>query len=818
MANVTYTVKKGDTLSEIALRYGTTVSALAALNNISNPDYIVVGQTLTISGTATTSASNNSSRAVIDVFGLQSNTDRTIFATWKWDRSNTDHYEVRWLYATGDGVDFIGNESDVKNKQSLYNAPENATHVTFYVRPVSKTYTSNGKEVSYWTAGWSTAKKYYFKNNPPSTPSVPTVTIDEYNLTAELDNLDLNAKSIQFQVIKNDTSMFKTAMVSIKVLKASFTCPITPGNEYKVRCRAVRDNLYSDWSDFSSNVGTIPAAPDKILELKALSETSVYLDWSKVKNAESYDIEYATKKSRFDSSSETQSMSVESTVSHAEVTGLDSGEEWFFRVRAVNSKGYSAWTDIKSVKVGKAPAAPTTWSSTTTVITGNPLTLYWVHNSEDGSSQTYAELELIIGGVRKTYPIKNSEEEDEKDKTSSYSVDTSGYSEGTKIQWRIRTRGIISTFGDWSVQRTVDIYAPPTLEMDVTNSSGQSIATIESFPFYVSGIAGPNTQNPIGYHLSITSNEIYETVDNIGNLKIVNRGEEIYSKYFDTSSNLLVALSASNLSLENNVSYTITCTVSMNSGLTAESSTEVVVSWGEDIYWPNAEIAYDPDTYSASIGPYCINDDGSLADNVTLSVYRREFDGEFTELATGVSNVKSTFVTDPHPALDYARYRIVAMDNSTGKVSYYDVPGYPVGEKAVIIQWNEEWSNFDASGEDELEQPEWSGSLLKLPYNIDVSDTHDVDVELVEYIGRKHPVSYYGTQLGQTSTWNVAIDKSDNETLYALRRLASWTGDVYVREPSGSGYWANVAVSFSQKHAELTIPVTLDISRVSGGV
>ena len=43
-------------------------------------------------------------------------------------------------------------------------------------------------------------------------------------------------------------------------------------------------------------------------------------------------------------------------------------------------------------------------------------------------------------------------------------------------------------------------------------------------------------------------------------------------------------------------------------------------------------------------------------------------------------------------------------------------------------------------------------------------------------------------------------------------------GDVYVREPSGSGYWANVSVSFSQRHTALTIPVTLNLTRVEGGV
>mgnify|MGYP000101137110 FL=1 len=112
--------------------------------------------------------------------------------------------------------------------------------------------------------------------------------------------------------------------------------------------------------------------------------------------------------------------------------------------------------------------------------------------------------------------------------------------------------------------------------------------------------------------------------------------------------------------------------------------------------------------------------------------------------------------------------------------------------------------------------PPWAGSLLKLLYNVDVSESTDPDVELVEYIGRKNPVSYYGTQIGTSATWNVDVLKSDKETIYQLRRIQRWMGDVYVREPSGVGYWANIKVSFSQKHTEKLVPVTLTITRVEG--
>ena len=214
---------------------------------------------------------------------------------------------------------------------------------------------------------------------------------------------------------------------------------------------------------------------------------------------------------------------------------------------------------------------------------------------------------------------------------------------------------------------------------------------------------------------------------------------------------------------------------------------------------------------------YHVVETGELVEGVSLSVYRREFDGSYTELARGLDNTKNTVITDPHPALDLARYRVVATTDSTGAVSYYDMPGFVIGEKAIIIQWDEDWSYFEAVVDGTPAEPLWAGSMLRLPYNVDVSDQYGPDVSLVSYAGRKHPVSYYGTQLGETSTWNTVIPKDDEETLYALRRLAIWTGDAYVREPSGTGYWANISVSFSQKHLDMTIPVTLNIKRVEGG-
>ena len=923
MANVTYTVVKGDTLSGIAKRYNTTVSALQKLNpDIIDVNRIYVGQVIVISGTANPKTKNNSQQAKITNFGLQSNTTRTVFATWAWDKSNTKTYKTKWMYATGDGVGFIGSTDESLNRQSIYNAPENATHVTFSVKPISKTYKTKKGEVSYWNADWTPVKKYYFIESPGVPPAIASSNLIVKNLTLTINanNLNvLNAESIQFQVIKDTGEILKTGTAKVDSNgEATYSCKLAAGSQYQVKARTIKGSLKSEWSQPSGFITTLPEASKGIHTIYALTETSVSLNWYDVAKANSYEVQYTTVKRYFDSNpGDVQSVSVESTVGHAEITGLTSGSKYFFRVRAVmDNNGNSDWCEIKSIVLGSKPAAPTTWSSTTTAKVGDPLNLYWVHNSEDGSRLMKTQLELTIDGTAKrqfitygtcettdnvaakkaslsdfsfsiddtvdvvkiymtytntgtniTLNVNNTGDKnviagqsgslywpasslvtftytDQKwvltnissiGSTESYFIDTTEYSEGTSIQWRVRTAGILKNadntyvYSDWSIQRKIDVYATPVVAVNVTDHTGDIVEELVSFPFNVTASASPNTQTPIGYYVSITANDTYEDTDDVGNTILVSAGSEVYNKRVDSNdSELNLPITASDINLKNNVSYTVKVIVSMNSGLTGESSADFTVALEQPQYWPEAEIIYDSENYTTSVRPYCEDENGTLIEGIILSVYRREFDGSFTELGTDLNNTDRTYVTDPHPTLDYARYRIVATDSSSGAISYYDVPGYPINETSVIIQWDEQWQDFNLTDDvtyevdgvtyvDELSKPAWAGSLIELPYNIDVSDDHNVDTSLVKYIGRKYPVSYYGTQLGSTSTWSMVIPKEDKQTLYALRRLAVWTGDVYVREPSGSGYWANITVSFSQTHNDLTIPVTINITRVEGG-
>lgn len=725
-----------------------------------------------------------------------------------------DHYTVKWSYDTGDGEWFVSSSSDIKEKNSTYSPPANAVKIKVSVKPFSKTYTVNGKETTYWT-GSTVVKAYAIASSPPERPSTPSVALDKYKLTASIENIsDARTDKIQFQVY-NGNSKFSSGTSQVSTRRAAYSCEVKAGGKYRVRCRAVNvyggSESYSDWSDYSSEVATVPASVTDV-KCSADSETSVKLTWTPYATSESYDVEYTKNELYFDRASGVSSMST--TKQTAFITGLETGQKWFFRVRANNSAGSSGWSEIVSTVIGTTPEAPTTWSLTSTVVVGEDVTLYWVHNSEDGSKQTEAQIQLDVNGTVETITAPGIADEDEDEPIYSYTFSTRSYTEGADILWKVRTKGIVSTYSEWSTQRTINLYAPPVLEMTASTSNG----TLTTLPLDISATASPATQTPITYHVVITAKNTYESVDFIGSKVLISSGTEMYSKVFNTPDRVFsLSLSAGDILLENGQKYDLEMTVSMDSGLTGTAKETFTVNWSDYTYLPDASISIDKNTLTAYITPYCRDNSDELVSNVSLAVYRREFNGKFTCLGIGLENTGVDTITDPHPSLDYARYRIVAQSLTTGAISFEDLPGQPIGETSIIIQWDEEWTNFDYAEEDSMEIPPWNGSMIRLPYNVDISENHNIDVSLIEYIGREHPVSYYGTQSGETATWNTTIDKKDKETIYALRRLAAWKGNVYIREPSGTGYWANVNVSFPIKHLELTIPVTFDIVRVEGG-
>ena len=457
--------------------------------------------------------------------------------------------------------------------------------------------------------------------------------------------------------------------------------------------------------------------------------------------------------------------------------------------------------------------------------------------------------------------------------------DTVDFSSGVDIEWRVRTTVYPyddsgwddeppSWSSEWSVTRKVEVVAPPVLTMSLADSTDWAWdelnmvdgftyytpvvpnetldATFTKFPIGIRLDASPTTQNVLNYTIEVTAKGSYDVIDAFGEESQVVENQVIFSQYL-VSSNYTeyVTLNANNIELEDEQEYTVKATVTTDKGLTAEASADILISWENALDADvSAEIIIDEDALTASICPFCTasvdteeedEDEPSdiLVEGVVMSVYRMNVDGEFIKIAENIPNDRSTYVIDPHPSLGRVTYRIVATLTSNGSVVWGTVYE-DVDQPGIVITWDEYWSyvpNDETPEEYYYDSEGRIGKMLKLPYNVDINQSTSIDSVMVNYIGRKRPVSYYGTQLGETislktdlprvSSYGSGLSDEDEEwaieALALLRRLMIYTGDIYIRDSSGNGYWASVKVSFDNNHIALVIPVTINVTRVEGG-
>ena len=870
--NKRYHVARGDCLWNIALDYmgnGRRYPEIKTANGLkSNVIYVgnvfnIPGVTPGYGGAATPAPSPTpvDKKVTIEFYSLVADTQRTMQIIWT--HSSALKFKVRYqiwdlsghLWQEGNDEELTFTSDQQKAAEHSFEDRNDRFKCRISIKPID----DEGKDI----AGWKYIE-YDFRDNPPPPPEISDVEIDNNdNLVVTFENVQENVgiEAIEVFVYQDNTSKYDTFIVQVnqETRYAEHTSKVDPGHYYRIKARSIRytladgsrkeDGIRGNFTDYSSNMQSSPIAPSEITllsgrEIIEQGSTSygVRVEWENVSVAKTYTVQWTTNPEYFDvNPSEVQSQDTEEGQGpKILLTGIEPGHTYYFRVRSNNDKGSSlTWTPIKSLDFGSRPSPPTTWSNTNSNILGEDLNLYWVHNATDGSLETYARLHMELiksDGTSFTFEdvIQNERPETDPNRISVFTFNTGDpqyaiYLDGkSKIKWKVQTTGVGSTYSEWSVEREINVYTRPTLEMDILNKYDEPITDIYEFPFSIDLTARPSTQIPISYYLEITANNSYETVDAVGIVKTVNTGDVIYTRIVDPKTevwHIRALLTPGDIDLQSGFEYTVKATVSMDSGLTAEAESTFTTEFDMSSYDVFGDIVVDKETLQASIKPYANewyyeNDEPHtrIAENCVLAVYRREYDGTFTEIGKDIPNGEDMHVTDPHPSLDYARYRIVVRSEENGTISYRDIDAVKVGEPSVVIQWAEEWTKFETETSEEPLEPSWKGSMIRIPYNVDVAEKTNPDVTLIDYVGRKHPVSYYGTKLGETATWNVEIPSDDKDTIYALRRLSKWMDNVYVREPSGIGYWANINVNFSLKHKSVTIPVTFEIKRVEGGI
>lgn len=133
--NSTYIVQRGDTLSNIAYRYNTTVSELQSLNDISNPDFLQIGQVIRINGEASNIPEQTSQYTVqpgesLSVIAQRFGTTVSELQSLN-DISNPDYLQVGQVLTVPGDIDEDYNDEDdssdddTNGDTSIYHVTEN---------------------------------------------------------------------------------------------------------------------------------------------------------------------------------------------------------------------------------------------------------------------------------------------------------------------------------------------------------------------------------------------------------------------------------------------------------------------------------------------------------------------------------------------------------------------------------------------------------------------------------------------------------------------------------------------------------------------
>lgn len=133
-----YKIKKGDTLSGIAKKYGTSVTELAKLNNISNPNLIYAGNTIKLPGTSSTSGGTQASAPTTSAPKTQTTSPTTGIST------NTSNNLAKYENDYRESDDVVAAKNNLNNLTTPDYAPS-------YQEQLDEIYNSiiNRKDFSY---------------------------------------------------------------------------------------------------------------------------------------------------------------------------------------------------------------------------------------------------------------------------------------------------------------------------------------------------------------------------------------------------------------------------------------------------------------------------------------------------------------------------------------------------------------------------------------------------------------------------------------------------------------------------------------------
>lgn len=556
--------------------------------------------------------------------------------------------------------------------------------------------------------------------------------------------------------------------------------------------------------------GSVPSAPSSV----ALSMTDtpgtirVVFPWS-WQDATVAELSWADHADAWESTDEPDTYTINNTHASAwNISGLETGKTWYVRVRLASGSGenrtYGAYSEIKSINLSSAPAVPILTISSAVITEDEAFTASWAFVSTDGTGQASAEIAEVItieGSDDETTvvyaPIASTE-------SAQYAViSDTGWQSGEAHLLAVRVTSTSGRRSNWSDPVAVTIAAPLSIAVTAASLESQSI-TVDSdtrtilalteLPLSVTvtgagtgGITRVVIARAEDYHVDRPDESVFNGYEGETIAIYAQTGEGAISI---TRDDLIGAL-------DDGAVYDLICTVQDGLGQSAETSIRFEVHWDHQAIIPTAQVTISG--LIAVIKP--IAPTGAAAGDV-CDIYRLSVDKPeliYPNAAFGTSYV------DPYPTLgEYGGHRIVFKTANGDYITD--------GNKLA-------WADLTAADGDIIHSDaniiDFGAGRVLLPYNVDLTNKWSKDFKETKYLGGSIQGDW-NPATSRTGTFNTVVMASDQVTIEAMRRLATYAGICHVRTKDGSSYAADVQVTedYKQNTAHRVATFSLSITRV----
>lgn len=543
--------------------------------------------------------------------------------------------------------------------------------------------------------------------------------------------------------------------------------------------------------------GTVPAAPKNV----SLSQTDipgtvrVTFDWT-WQLATGAEISWADHEDAWESTDEPQTYEISTVRASAwNVSGLETGIKWYFRVRLFaateDDTTYGQYSDIYDIDLSSAPAVPVLTLSSGVITEKGSVTASWVFVTTDSTGQASAELaEVTMSGNTPVYtPIAHAMTAQH----ITFSAEDMGWSSGEAHALAVRVTSASGRVSDgWSNAVVVNVAEPLTAAITQTSLVDQTIITDGTARAVKSLTVMPFTATVTGAGANGTTTVM---IVRAADYRVARPDESEFNGYEGETIALITQTGEAQIQitqddligyLDDEAQYRLIATVQDALGQSDETSVAFEVHWTHQAIIPTATVTINEDEMIAVMRPIAPTGtvSGDVCDIYRLSVDKPEL--IFPDAAWGVDYV------DPFPTIgEYGGHRFV----------FKSVNGdYITADNEFA--WYDTGANEEDMLESEFNVIDFGTGRVMLRYNVDVSNSWTKDFQETQYLGGSIQGDWNPAVSRSSSVNAVAVTATDPETIEAMRRLATWAGICHVRTKDGSSYAADVQVSEDYKVSE----------------